>query len=235
MRQVLVIQFRKDQAGPHEQECINRRLPGDSTADYLSVFDDSIDFTDVVSLLDGYDKLILGGSGEIDFSDEDSSEMKIIKKQLEPLLNYVFKIDFPTYGACFGHHLIGYFLGTVVEADPSQEEINFEATINLTEEGIMDPIFKNLPPSFESVVGHKDSLMSLPKDSVLLAKNDRTKVQAFRYKNNIYGIQFHGELGVEDLIFRLQLYPEYKSLAGSIEPKPAPHAPKVLQNFLSLP
>ena len=47
----------------------------------------------------------------------------------------------------------------------------------------------------------------------MLAYSEKCPVQAYRFGNRVYSMQFHPELSIEDLEYRLSLYPEYKDNA----------------------
>ena len=88
--------------------------------------------------------------------------------------------------------------------------------LNLSYEGKKDPIFSHLPNSFFCQMGHEDIVIKKPKNSILLASSEKVKIEAFRFKNKpIYCTQFHPELRVEDLKFRMATYPHYiKKILG---------------------
>jgi len=82
---------------------------------------------------------------------------------------------------------------------------------------------------------YRDSVVSLPEKCVLLAHSSRCGIGSFRYKNNIYGVQFHPELEKDEVCFRVTLHPEYagESLETFLETlQPSDHASKILANFL---
>ena len=91
------------------------------------------------------------------------------------------------------------------------------------------------PPKFFAQFGHRDSLKVLPKGTKLLAKTKKCKVAAFKYKDRIWGVQFHPELNYRDMLFRLKLYPQYstQNLERMKENlKPTPFSSRVIKNFL---
>jgi len=57
--------------------------------------------------------------------------------------------DRPVLGVCFGHQLLGWALGDVVERNPAGPECGVR-TVTLTAAGVADPLFAGLPPSFLS-------------------------------------------------------------------------------------
>ena len=158
-------------------------------------------------------------------------------KRVSPFIKYLLEKDILTLGICFGHQLLAYNLGVKIVKDKKQQETG-SFSISLTNIGKSSFLFKGLPQKFIAQLGHKDSLEKLPKDSILLAKSAKCKVESFQYKRNIYGIQFHPELSVKDVIFKLNLYPDYSSIEkieNTIKKlKPSPLATKILKNFCSV-
>lgn len=229
-KKILVVQFREDITKNHEQQCINRLLGQglDFTLDYVDIFDSTsaIAFGNPSHFLSNYYAVILGGSGAISMGyghkNNDYNKANYIITIVAPLLDYILANDFPTLGICFGHQLLGDYLGTKVGFDANQNESGF-AKVVLTKEGETDKVFgklnevnnkidqKNLDQDLWSVTMHQDSLVSLPSNVVLLATTDRCKVASFRYKNNIYGTQFHPELNEKDLLYRFSLFPQYQT------------------------
>lgn len=234
---ILVVQFRQDVTEEHERECILARSAQPEEVRFVSVFDERIDFSRPEELLRGYDKLILGGSAGLSMApgheSNDYEKIEFILETIAPLVNYVLEYDFPTLGTCFGHQLLGHFAGGSVTYDPDRSETGaFELT--LTEEGLRDPFFKDVPAVFSAIEGHQDTIITKPENATILASSQRAEIQALRYGNNVYGTQFHSELDGEDLMYRLSLFPEYTRHASkeSLDIPPCPYGVYVLRNFL---
>lgn len=97
-------------------------------------------------------------------------------------------------GICLGAQLIAESLGAKTEASPFKE-IGAH-TVELTPEGIADPFFAKFPQQFDAMHWHSD-MAGAPEDSVLLAKSSGCPRQAFRYRDHVYGLQFHMEMTPE--------------------------------------
>jgi GMP synthase (glutamine-hydrolysing) len=236
-KKILTIQFRQDVTKEHEQQCINRVADGSADITYIDIFDqnDVETMQNPELLLKDYDKLILGGSAGIsmgpDHEENDYSKVDYILEKIEPLMKYILEHDYPTFGTCFGHQLLGHFLGSPVDHDADQAETGF-AELHLTEEGKQDKLFAGAPDTFFGVVGHQDSLRFVPDNTILLTYSDKCKVHCFRYKENVYGTQFHGELTEDDLIFRINLFPQYRKHVVDMKVEDSSFAIKTLENFL---
>lgn len=103
-------------------------------------------------------------------------------------------------GICLGAQLLAYCLGAEVFRGP-EEEIGWRS-IELTRDGLKDPLMRKLAihpqvgdfwRKFEVFQWHGDAF-DLPIGAALLAKSELYKHQAFRYKDNVYGFQFHIEV-----------------------------------------
>jgi len=235
MKKVLVLQFREDVTKEHEQMCIDRFGNEGIKYDYLDIFDPLVDWSKPKDLLGGYDKLIVGGSAGFyigpNHKNNDYQKTDYILKSTQPLLELALEKDFPTFGICFGCQLIANSLGTEVVKDENMAETGF-VEIAKTENSTQDQIFKDLPEGFWSVIGHQDSVSKLPKDCTLLASSQKCPIQAFRYGKNVYATQFHGELGYDELIYRLNMFPAYNDYVLGLERKDTQFAVKTLENFL---
>ncbi len=93
-------------------------------------------------------------------------------------------------GICLGSQVIAEALGAPTQRSPEKEIGVFP--IELTEEGRLDPIFKNFPDKFSAFHWHND-MPGIPDGAVLLARSLGCPHQAFRYGNRIYGLEFHLE------------------------------------------
>jgi GMP synthase-like glutamine amidotransferase len=90
-----------------------------------------------------------------------------------------------------------------------------------------------MPHRFFAIEGHQISVNGLPHGATLLASSASCPSQALRFGKNIYTTQFHSELDDADLEYRMQLFPNYRKIAGDSRPNaPAPHSVTPLRNFL---
>ncbi|MDI6591363.1 MAG: gamma-glutamyl-gamma-aminobutyrate hydrolase family protein [Patescibacteria group bacterium] len=240
-KNILLIQFRQDISASHEKDCflhyfskkLNLKLK------IVNAFDEKVDFSSPKKLIKNTQGVILGGSGEFYLSGNPKEKEKILQKMLKRIsffIEYLFRNDFPTLGVCFGHQLLGYFLGGEIINDKNQSQKG-SFLVSLTKEGKNDPLFSTMPQKFFAQFGHRDSLKNLPKKVKLLAKTKKCKIVAFKYKNKIWGVQFHPELDYKDMLFRFKLYSEYLPKKFEVmkkKLKPSPFSSKVIQNFLKI-
>lgn len=233
MKKYLLLQFRTDQTLEHEVSCVKKALDlSDSEIEVVNVFDQDKEPTlPSIESLANYKALITGASGQYNVTDLPGWAEERIQKIIS-YFKWVIENDFPTLAICFGHQIIAKSLGGEVKREQAE---NGNAEINLTEDGKLSPIFKDIPEKSWVVSAHKEAVTKLPNEAKLLAYSEKTKIESYQIGKNVFAVQFHPELELDDLMFRLSLYPEY--LQGkSIEEvrrgyHETPFATKVLKNF----
>ena len=235
---ILVLQFREDASLEHERTCL-RRLSGRQRSNnltFLNLMEPGVELPSVAQLQAQYDRLVLGGSGELYVLGEpgqDNAKIITLKNHLYAWLSEVLELDFPTLGTCFGFQLIADCLGYPLTNHKAHRETGI-LPIQVNEAGQRSKLFAGVGPEFYAVVGHKDSLPPGDYPTLeILAITDKC-IQAFRYKENIYATQFHSELDEADLLTRLKMYPSYGETNGGVEMSThsCEEAVRVMENFL---
>ena len=234
---VLVLQFREDASLEHERACLRRLKSGEETRfDFLNLMDSGVVLPSLKEMSDNYDRLVLGGSGELYVVGEAgraNGKIQTLKDLFYPWLQEILEADFPTLGTCFGFQLIADCLGYPLTNHRDYRETGI-LPIQVTEAGRQSKVFRDVGDEFWAVVGHKDSL---PPGHYLtlevLAVTDKC-VQAFRYGENVYATQFHSELDEDGLLERLRMYPSYGETNAGEEMSlhSCEEAVRVLENFL---
>lgn len=102
------------------------------------------------------------------------------------------KANLPILGICYGHQLLAYALGGEAGYNKNGVEVGTK-DIYTTDAVMDDPIFQQFPSIFKAHATHAQSALTLPKDAIILAKNDHEKHHAFRIGQHIWGVQFHPE------------------------------------------
>jgi GMP synthase-like glutamine amidotransferase len=116
-------------------------------------------------------------------------------------------------GICLGAQLIAKALGAKVFKAPVKEIGWFD--VSLTEIGLQDPLFSDLPKTFPVFQWHEDTF-EIPRSAKLIATSSSVHHQAFRYADNAYGLQFHLEVTEEMIQEWMKTYEE--ELKGSQPP-----------------
>ena len=94
-------------------------------------------------------------------------------------------------GICLGAQLIAKALGARVFKAPVKEIGWYD--VSSTRIGCIDPFFSQLPTRFSVFQWHQDTF-EIPHGAILIATSAHVPHQAFRYGENVYGIQFHLEV-----------------------------------------
>jgi GMP synthase-like glutamine amidotransferase len=112
------------------------------------------------------------------------------------LMKDVIANDIPFFGICLGGQLLATAVDGKVGPTPVPE-IGV-ASFRVTSDAAQDSVFGHLAgQEVIAVEWHKDYITDLPDEVVVLAGNDACPVQAFRVGENVYGAQFHPEIGAE--------------------------------------
>ena len=171
---------------------LHRRLLGSEPLGALSLSD--------------WSGVILGG-GSFTYSDPEAAKspaQRRAERDLIGLLDRVVAEDFPFLGACYGIGTLGAHQGGLV--DRQHPEPVGPLSVTVTEVGLADPLFADLPRDFTAYGGHKEALSRLPEDAVLLATSSACPVQAFRVGKHVYATQFHPELDRTGIHTRIDVY-----------------------------
>jgi GMP synthase (glutamine-hydrolysing) len=108
-------------------------------------------------------------------------------------------------GICLGAQLVAKALGAKVSKAPAKEIGWYD--VSLTEIGLQDPLFSNLPKTFPVFQWHEDTF-EIPKAGKLIATSSPVPHQAFRYGEKVYGLQFHLEVTEEMIREWMETYEE---------------------------
>lgn len=240
MKKILVIQSRKrPEMIQAERGEYRRAIPEQYEIGFISSLDESIEWESPSVVLDSYDAVILGGSGEFDFDggrekgDIACITSQVISTRLKTLIKYVIENNFPLLGICYGHQIVSAVLGVKVVNDHTQKKVG-SYEVSLTNEGRSDTLFSKLPETFIAQYGHKDSLSALPQGAVVLATGDRCRTSALRIGRHVYTMQFHPELTAEDSLRKLSCSPGYLPEGVDVTSiiKPSVEASRIIPLFI---
>lgn len=144
--------------------------------------------------LSGYDALVMLGGGLM--PDDDDRAPWLARERA--LAIEAIAADLPTLGICLGGQLLAHVAGGEVRADFGPKERG-ATLITPSPAGAADPLLGGLAPSAHMIENHQDMITALPPDAVLLASSAAVENQAFRLGAHVRGLQFHPEVGADDL------------------------------------
>ena len=133
----------------------------------------------------------------------------------------------PVLGICLGAQLIAEALGARVGRNPVKEIGWYE--VAATDAGREDPLFAHFNGPEQIFQWHGDRF-ELPHGSTLLASSERCANQAFRYGENVYGLQFHLEVDAE-LIERWIVNPSMCAELGEMRRQNLPATPALVRQL----
>ena len=229
---LLQIRNRDDAMREHEVQCFMRTLP--ATREQIQVFD-LLTACPTPRELEQIDIVLLGGSGHYSAT----SNEPWIENAMEAMRE-LHELKQPTFASCWGFQAMARALGGKVVKDLSRAEVGTHE-LRLTEAGLDDPVFAPLGEVFPGQMGHEDIVDELPPNAVLLASSERVRNQAYRLRDApIYCTQFHPELQRDDLMQRIEVYPEYIERIAGLPPErfpeltsESPGTAKLLPRFVS--
>jgi GMP synthase (glutamine-hydrolysing) len=140
--------------------------------------------------------IVLGGPQHV--GDDESYPYFVAE---EALIRDSIVKDIAYLGICLGGQLLAHALGAAVEPH-RMFEAGF-SRVELTSEGLSDPLYRSLPRTQLVFQWHVDAF-ALPQSATLLATGADTPYQAFRYGAKAYGLQYHIEMLPETFAFWLQ-------------------------------
>ena len=157
-----------------------------------------------------FDMILIGGSGEYSIAGEEDWVEGVLDT-----MRGIYDRRIPTFASCWGFQAMARALGGTVVTDPDYAELG-TYPLQLTAQGLADPVFGSCLSPLLAQLGHQDIVTSLPTDAVLLASSELVENQAYCFTDRpIYCTQFHPELNRDDLMQRVQVYPEYiERIAG---------------------
>jgi GMP synthase (glutamine-hydrolysing) len=107
------------------------------------------------------------------------------------LIKNFIDAEVPVIGLCLGAQLLATALGGEVKQNDQKELGWFDIYVN--EEGQQDALMKHHSSSASAFHFHGD-YFDTPPDCAGLANSDLTRCQLFRFKDNVYGFQYHVEV-----------------------------------------
>lgn len=127
------------------------------------------------------------------------------------LVEDALKHNKPVLGVCLGSQLLAATLGANVYPG-RQKEIGWHR-ITLTDFAGKDMLFSGEPSSLTGFHWHGD-IFDLPRGATWLASSALTAHQAFRYGKNAYGLLFHMEVNLPQVLAMVETFADELQAAG---------------------
>ena len=102
------------------------------------------------------------------------------------------------FGSCWGLQVLVTAAGGKIRKNPNGLEAIIAKNISLNEAGLMHPMYYGKNKIFDSFCWHYDDTKSLPKNTEVLASNQKSNIQSISFQNNqskIWAVQYHPEFG----------------------------------------
>lgn len=115
-----------------------------------------------------------------------------VERRLSTWLKWVIDENVPTLGICYGHQLIAQALGGRVGFLKGGPELGM-VRIECQAAAESDSLFGIYPMHFEAFTTHWQTVLQLPKGAVCIARSERDRHQVVRYKDWVWGVQYHPE------------------------------------------
>ena len=157
--------------------------------------------------LDAFAGVIVGGGpGCVSDAPEEKDPVEArVEAECLALMPGIVARDMPFLGCCYGIGILAHHLGAEVSKARYGEPVG-AVFCRVTEEGARDPLLQGLPRAFDTLVGHKEAVQTLPAGCVHLMASDPCPFQMIRYGSNVYATQFHPEADGSVFADRIRIY-----------------------------
>ncbi|MBL4773166.1 MAG: glutamine amidotransferase [Alcanivoracaceae bacterium] len=108
--------------------------------------------------------------------------------------------DIPVLGVCYGHQQLARLLGGTVDWNPQGRQMG-QVNMRISPEAYKDRLLGSIIEQSENsktrviklLATHQQAVIELPDDVTILGTTELDENHCFRYKNHIWGLQFHPE------------------------------------------
>jgi GMP synthase-like glutamine amidotransferase len=200
-REVLAVQARIDPDRLYkEQKTLEAfaKTTGKTIRFVNPLLSSDIDWNKTEKITKEFAGILFLGTPDMDFSykntnTEQGKRREIYLNKVIPLIQKGYDKDVSMHGICFGHQAMAIAAGgeTIVKQTEEQKETG-TVTLQLTEQGQEDILFRGLPKEIKIIAIHKDSVAALPPDFHILGSTENDPYSALR-RGNATSTQTHPE------------------------------------------
>ena len=156
-----------------------------------------LDLNEIVPKLKTYDGLIWGGSSLNIYNDTLE-----IRRQIS-FMKECFKNVRKILAICWGMQVAVTAAGGEVKMSVNGSHIGIANDIELTNEGLNNPLYKGKSSKFNTPAFNFDEVITTPTGAIHLASNKINKIQGLNFKNGvseIWGLQYHPEITYSKMV-----------------------------------
>jgi GMP synthase (glutamine-hydrolysing) len=156
-----------------------------------------LDLNEVIPKLKNYDGLIWGGSSLNIYNDTPE-----IRRQIS-FMKECFKNVKKILAICWGMQVAVTAAGGEVKKGTKGSHIGIANDIEITNEGLKSPLYKNKNNKFNTPAFNFDEVVTTPKDAIHLASNKINKIQGLNFKSGVsevWGLQYHPEITYNKMV-----------------------------------
>ena len=139
--------------------------------------------------LGGHDALLVMGGWMSAHHDDEVAWLTPVKE----LFRQAHRAGVPTLGICLGHQVAAVALGGEVRKNPLGQQVGL-TDVGWLDEASEDPLFGAVATPRRGIHWNSDIVTELPPGAVELARAPRGEVQAARFGEVMWGVQWHPEI-----------------------------------------
>jgi GMP synthase-like glutamine amidotransferase len=148
-----------------------------------------LDRGEEIPALEPYDALwVMGGPMDV----WDVREHPWLVQEKHAIRRWVRELDRPFLGLCLGHQLLADALGGT--CGPQRPPEIGVLDVELTAEGLADPIFAEMPERQKCLQWHSTEVAQAPDGAIVLAASPTCPIQAMRIGSHAWSMQYHVEV-----------------------------------------
>tara|TARA_B100000780_G_C20975661_1_gene389671 strand:- start:7 stop:798 length:792 start_codon:yes stop_codon:yes gene_type:complete len=156
-----------------------------------------LDLNEIIPKLRTYDGLIWGGSSLNIYNSSPE-----IRRQIS-FMKECFKSVRKILAICWGMQVAVTAAGGEVKKGVRGSHIGIANDIELTNEGLNNPLYKDKSNKFNTPAFNFDEVVTIPKGAIHLASNKVNKIQGLNFKSGvseIWGLQYHPEITYNKMV-----------------------------------